>query len=113
MWQITITSHRTTALNTARYFLTSIETDSLSDNLINANVVIILIEVGIANFIITYPNIVVESSSLNQKKKEIGHDHPNNMILKEVEDIFVGMGYEVVSGPEVEYDLRSLREYGN
>jgi len=36
--------------------------------------------------------------------KELGHDHPNNMILKEVEDIFIGMGYEVVSGPEVEYD---------
>lgn len=42
--------------------------------------------------------------TLPGKKKEIGHDHPNNMILKEVEDIFVGMGYEVVSGPEVEYD---------
>ena len=26
------------------------------------------------------------------------------MILKQVEDIFIGMGYEVVSGPEVEYD---------
>ena len=42
--------------------------------------------------------------TLPGKKKEIGHDHPNNMILREVEDIFVGMGYEVVSGPEVEYD---------
>ncbi len=42
--------------------------------------------------------------TLPGKSKNIGHDHPNNMILKEVEDIFVGMGYEVVSGPEVEYD---------
>ncbi len=42
--------------------------------------------------------------TLPGKAKNIGHDHPNNMILKEVEDIFVGMGYEVVSGPEVEYD---------
>jgi len=33
-----------------------------------------------------------------------GHIHPNQQILKQVEDIFVGMGYEVVSGPEVEYD---------
>lgn len=33
-----------------------------------------------------------------------GHKHPNHQILKQVEDIFVGMGYDVVSGPEVEYD---------
>ena len=33
-----------------------------------------------------------------------GHEHPNSLVLKEVEDIFIGMGYEVVSGPEVEYD---------
>lgn len=33
-----------------------------------------------------------------------GHCHPNTITLKEVEDIFVGMGYEVVEGPEVEYD---------
>ncbi len=42
--------------------------------------------------------------TLPGKAKNIGHDHPNNMILREVEDIFIGMGYEVVSGPEVEYD---------
>lgn len=33
-----------------------------------------------------------------------GHRHPNNITLEEVENIFVGMGYEVVEGPEVEYD---------
>ena len=33
-----------------------------------------------------------------------GHEHPASLVLKEVEDIFIGMGYEVVSGPEVEYD---------
>lgn len=37
-------------------------------------------------------------------KSRLGHIHPNNLILKEVEDIFIGMGYEVVSGPEIEYD---------
>ncbi|MCF0229668.1 MAG: phenylalanine--tRNA ligase subunit alpha, partial [Parasporobacterium sp.] len=42
--------------------------------------------------------------TLPGKKQNLGHNHPNSMILKEVEDIFVGMGYEVVSGPEVEYD---------
>ena len=33
-----------------------------------------------------------------------GHRHPNTIVLKEVEKIFIGMGYEVVEGPEVEYD---------
>ena len=42
--------------------------------------------------------------TLPGKAKELGHEHPNSMILKEVENIFIGMGYEVVSGPEVEYD---------
>ena len=42
--------------------------------------------------------------TLPGKKKNIGHSHPNNVILRQVEDIFIGMGYEVVSGPEIEYD---------
>ena len=33
-----------------------------------------------------------------------GHRHPNTIALEEVERIFVGMGYEVVGGPEVEFD---------
>ena len=32
----------------------------------------------------------------------MGHQHPMNMVLQEVKDIFVGMGYTVVDGPEVE-----------
>ena len=42
--------------------------------------------------------------TLPGKKIELGHSHPNDFILNQVEDIFVGMGYQVVSGPEVEYD---------
>ncbi|MBQ9766434.1 MAG: phenylalanine--tRNA ligase subunit alpha [Lachnospiraceae bacterium] len=42
--------------------------------------------------------------TLPAKKKNLGHRHPNNIVLEEVENIFVGMGYEVVDGPEVEYD---------
>ena len=34
----------------------------------------------------------------------MGHRHPKSIVLEEVERIFVGMGYEVVEGPEVEYD---------
>ena len=33
---------------------------------------------------------------------QMGHQHPMNMVLQEVKDMFVGMGYQVVDGPEVE-----------
>ncbi len=42
--------------------------------------------------------------TLPSKKAEIGHKHPNTVALEEVERIFIGMGYEVVEGPEIEYD---------
>lgn len=42
--------------------------------------------------------------TLPAKKANIGHSHPNMIVQKEVERIFVGMGYEVIEGPEVEYD---------
>ena len=32
----------------------------------------------------------------------MGHQHPMNMVLQQIKDIFVGMGYTVVDGPEVE-----------
>ena len=42
--------------------------------------------------------------TLPAKKNNVGHRHPNSIALEEVQRIFVGMGYEVVEGPEVEYD---------
>lgn len=42
--------------------------------------------------------------TLPAKKPMLGHRHPNTIALEEVERIFIGMGYEVVEGPEVEYD---------
>jgi len=42
--------------------------------------------------------------TLPAKKSEIGHRHPNTIAREEVERIFVGMGYEVVEGSEVEKD---------
>ncbi len=42
--------------------------------------------------------------TLPAKRGVLGHSHPNTVALKEVERIFTGMGYEVVDGPEVEYD---------
>ena len=38
--------------------------------------------------------------TLPGKKLSQGHRHPNTITLEEVEDIFVGMGYQVVEGPE-------------
>ncbi len=32
----------------------------------------------------------------------VGHQHPMNQVLQQIKDIFVGMGYQVVDGPEVE-----------
>ena len=34
--------------------------------------------------------------------KMMGHEHPMNQVLQEIKDIFVGMGYQIVDGPEVE-----------
>ena len=42
--------------------------------------------------------------TLPAKKNHVGHRHPNTIALEEVERIFVGMGYEVVEGPEVDTD---------
>ena len=32
----------------------------------------------------------------------MGHQHPMNMVLQQIKEIFVGLGYQVVDGPEVE-----------
>ncbi len=42
--------------------------------------------------------------TLPASRSPLGHAHPNTVALGEVEKIFIGMGYEVVSGPEIEYD---------
>ena len=48
--------------------------------------------------------------TLPSKKNTVGHRHPNTIALEEVERIFIGMGYEVVEGPEVEYDLYNFEK---
>ena len=37
-------------------------------------------------------------------KVKRGSEHPLNRVIEEVEDLFVSMGYDVVSGPELETD---------
>ena len=36
------------------------------------------------------------------KSIAMGHEHPMNQVLQEIKDIFVGLGYQIVDGPEVE-----------
>ncbi len=42
--------------------------------------------------------------TLPSTKTKRGSKHPLNRIIEEVEDLFVSMGYDVVSGPELETD---------
>ena len=42
--------------------------------------------------------------TLPPKEERRGHLHPNTDALTEIEEIFIGMGYEVVDGPEIEKD---------
>ncbi len=38
------------------------------------------------------------------KKCTCGHKHPMSIVIDEISDIFIGMGYEIAEGPEVEKD---------
>ena len=40
--------------------------------------------------------------SLPGEKQPIGHKHPMYNVLDQIKDIFIGMGFEIVDGPEVE-----------
>lgn len=42
--------------------------------------------------------------TLPGKTNAIGKLHPISAVQKEMEDIFIGLGFEIVDGPEVEYD---------
>ena len=38
------------------------------------------------------------------KRHELGHKHPLSIVLDDVKEIFLGMGFDVATGPEVEWD---------
>ncbi len=77
-----------------------------------ANVVRETIEAGIADKINAIENKLLEEKLANEsidvslpgKKVKIGHEHPLNIVLDEIKDIFIGMGFMIAEGPEVEYD---------
>lgn len=43
--------------------------------------------------------------TLPSTKINVGTKHPINMVIEEMEDLFVSMGYDVVDGPEIDSDL--------
>ena len=36
--------------------------------------------------------------------RSVGHKHPLSIVLDEVKDIFLGMGFKISTGPEIEWD---------
>ena len=36
------------------------------------------------------------------REAAIGHEHPMNNVLDQIKDIFIGMGFEILEGPEIE-----------
>ncbi len=40
--------------------------------------------------------------TLPGKKKELGYRHPMTIVLDDIKDIFIGMGYSIAEGPEIE-----------
>ena len=41
--------------------------------------------------------------SIDKNEVECGHAHPLSIVLEDIENIFLGMGYSIEEGPEVEY----------
>lgn len=42
--------------------------------------------------------------TLPGKKKSLGQLHPLNIVMSEIEEVFMGMGFDIVEGPEIETD---------
>ena len=43
------------------------------------------------------------------KKSRVGHRHPLTLVQRDMEDIFIGMGFSIAEGPEVEYDYYNFQ----
>ena len=42
-------------------------------------------------------------------RAKLGHHHPLTLVQRRLEDIFIGMGFSIVEGPEVEYDYYNFQ----
>ena len=43
------------------------------------------------------------------KASKVGHRHPLTLVQRDMEDIFIGMGFSIAEGPEVEYDYYNFQ----
>ena len=43
--------------------------------------------------------------TLPGKQAALGHKHPITLVAEEIGEVFLGMGYEIAEGPEIELDL--------
>lgn len=43
------------------------------------------------------------------KAPRMGHIHPLTLVQRDLEDIFIGMGFSIAEGPEVEYDYYNFQ----
>lgn len=41
--------------------------------------------------------------------QKVGHRHPLTLVQRDLEDIFMGMGFSIAEGPEVEYDYYNFK----
>lgn len=41
--------------------------------------------------------------------RKVGHRHPLTLVQRDLEDIFMGMGFSIAEGPEVEYDYYNFQ----
>lgn len=46
--------------------------------------------------------------TMPSKKQEIGSLHPITKVVEDVKNIFIGLGYEIADGPEIEYAVNNF-----
>ena len=47
--------------------------------------------------------------TMRGKAPAMGHIHPLTLVQRDLEDIFIGMGFSIAEGPEVEYDYYNFQ----
>ncbi|PKM56212.1 MAG: phenylalanine--tRNA ligase subunit alpha [Firmicutes bacterium HGW-Firmicutes-5] len=47
--------------------------------------------------------------TMPSNKKVLGHRHPMHIVLEDLKNIFIGMGYQIAKGPEIEEDYYNFK----
>ena len=51
---------------------------------------------------VSYTHLETLDVTIPGKPIEVGHKHPMYTVLDEIKDIFIGMGFDILDGPEIE-----------